>query len=167
MAKTFDEEMNDIFLEDDTVLQEEAQEELQNNVGEQISQSERPVPNDEKVSTNDIAQPIEKVIPPEFIYAIKRIERSENDVNNVMSNCNDIERTIMPTLKKGIHIRENFEREIADRGERALLYYQADIISSFSSTFSTIDGYIKNIKFSMGRIQDDLDDIKKKIKQED
>ena len=39
--------------------------------------------------------------------------------------------------------------------------------SSFSSTFSTIDGYLKNIKFAMGRLQDTADDIKRQMKHED
>jgi hypothetical protein len=154
-----EEDFDEIFnLEEDV----DAQEELQNNTGEKLPDESIPA---QKRNTSEGAGalPAVKVIPPEIIYALKKLERLEDDINTVMSNCNDIERGIQPTLKQGTHIRENFENEIAKRGERALLYYQADIISKFSSTFSTVDGYIKNIKFAMGRLQETVTDIKERI----
>jgi hypothetical protein len=92
-----------------------------------------------------------------------KLGKMEEEINLSMANCNDIERSISPVLKKGSLIRENLLLEAEKKGERAMLYELASIINDMSASLTMMTGYTKNIKFANGRLQEMIDDLNERI----
>ena len=82
-----------------------------------------------------------------------------------MTSCNDIDRAVNKIVKDSSVLDSNIDELIAKRGEVAIIYHLMNLISKFTATIIVSQAHTKTIRFSQGRAQMLIDDVKELVKK--
>lgn len=97
------------------------------------------------------------------VFLKKRVGSIEEEINNSIMNCNDIQRALTPVLRRGTDVLKNHHLLVNKYGEDAVINEMKAQIADMASVMAVAIGSIKNIKFAQGRAQEMVDDVKQEF----